>query len=49
MTPVIAPLPMAGLAFTSWNGMLPAAAGATASCVPVIFEPSLAAQVAGGP
>ena len=32
---------------TSCSGMLPTMAGATATCVPVILEPSLAAQVAG--
>ena len=45
MTPVIAPLPIAGSVFTSCIGMLPGAAGDTASCLPVTLEPSLASQV----
>jgi hypothetical protein len=42
-------MPMAGLAFTSCSGMLPSPLGATATCVAVNLEPSLASQVAGGP
>ena len=47
--PLIAPEPVAGLAFTNCSGMLPATCGATATWAPVIAEPSLACQVAGGP
>ncbi|EWS60544.1 hypothetical protein Y695_04572 [Hydrogenophaga sp. T4] len=45
----MAPMPMAGLAFTSCSGMLPAMAGATANWVAVSLEPSMLSQVAGGP
>jgi hypothetical protein len=45
----MAPMPIAGFAFTSCSGMLPAAAGATATCVAVTLEPSMFSQVAGGP
>ena len=45
VTPCMAPMPMAGLAFTSCSGMLPAGAGLTASCLPVTLEPSLDSQV----
>jgi hypothetical protein len=49
VTPCIAPAPMAGLALTSCSGMLSGPLGATATWVAVTLEPSMLAQVAGGP
>ena len=45
VTPLMAPVPVAGFACTSCSGIAPAAPGDTASCLPVTLLPSLDSQV----